>query len=345
MTKQRLQYNTFQAELKSVSNTEKGTLIKGYASTTTKDRYDDIVEPEAFRKSITRNYKNNPIILFQHKQERPIGRATVMSIRPDGLYIEAQINDNEIEPKIKAGILGTFSIGYIPKQIEYRDKNGYVLDPKADAERIYFEEGVTRHIKELDLAEISVVSVPANPDSLFTLQKSLKASFQEEKEAYLKANNLTMNNKEENLLEVKEAEEAPKEKEIVEESETAETLEESKASEETVETPTEDETNPEEEVDEKSGKEVEAEDEGVKEEVNTEEKSAFLNKDLVTEEKMIELAQLAAEYKKRAEDAELKLSKIPQKQALLFSAEAQSSSNGELKEAKGFKKMLMNSVV
>jgi HK97 family phage prohead protease len=154
---------------------EGGTIIKGYASTPTLDRYNDVVEPEAFRKSIVTNYRKNPIILFQHNPDRPVGKATYMSIDSKGLYIEAVVMDKEIEPKIKAGILQAFSIGFIPKEIDFFDDEGHKVDPDEDPFRIMFDPTIKRVIKDVDLVENSIVSVPANPDALFTMEKSLKS--------------------------------------------------------------------------------------------------------------------------------------------------------------------------
>ena len=160
-----------------------GTIIKGYASTPTKDRYGDVVEPEAFRKSIQSTYKNNPIILFQHDANRPIGKATFMAITEKGLYIEAVVSDEEVEPKVQAGILKTFSIGFIPLSIEFRDEDGRLLDLTNTEDRAkIWNETTTRIIKEVDLIENSIVSTPANPDALVTLEKSIKSFFEKNKE-------------------------------------------------------------------------------------------------------------------------------------------------------------------
>lgn len=176
---------SFKAIAKSEAKSEEaqaitaGTVIQGYASTMGLDRYNDVVEPEAFRKSILSNYRKNPIILFQHNPERPIGKATLMSIDGKGLYIEGVIHDDEVEEKIKVGILKAFSIGYIPKSVEYEDGDGNKLDIEKEEDRmkIFFDRDVKRIIKEVDLVENSVVSVPANPDALFTMEKSVKNFF------------------------------------------------------------------------------------------------------------------------------------------------------------------------
>jgi len=200
-----------------------GTRIAGYASTPSLDIYNDVVEPEAFRESIQKNYKKNPIILFQHQSDRPIGKATFMSIDTAGLYIEGVVVDKDIEPKIQAGILRTFSIGYIPQESEFRSAEGDLLDPEdaKDRNKIMYDEDVKRIIKKLDLVENSIVSVPANLDAQFDLKKSVKSYFDdvvkkdllnpENALKYTKEdtkNNPTLMDERKNLLEEKEAEEA-----------------------------------------------------------------------------------------------------------------------------------------
>ena len=49
--------------------------IKGSASTNTLDRAGDIIEPTAWTKGGLDSFKSNPIILFNHNHDRPIGRA------------------------------------------------------------------------------------------------------------------------------------------------------------------------------------------------------------------------------------------------------------------------------
>jgi len=225
--------NRKDAMSKKAQESKSGTIIKGYASTSTVDRYNDIVDPEAFRQSIKSNYRKNPIVLFQHNPHHPIGKATMMTIDSKGLYIEAIIHDAEIEPKIQAGILKAFSIGYIPTRLEFQDEEGNMLDPNMedDRRRIWLDPSIKRVIKELDLVENSVVSVPANPDALFTLEKSVKNFFDKEA-AKLYGVNLTpedmKKSKKVNLLEVKDGEDEAAEVETpeVEAPENEETPEE-----------------------------------------------------------------------------------------------------------------------
>jgi len=229
----------FQAEMKEAKQTEKGTLIRGLASTPTHDRHDDVVEPEAFRKTIGGNFAKNPIVLFQHDANRPIGKVQKMNISPNGLDVEILVVDKDIEPKLSAGILKTLSIGYVPQKVEFIDRDGEKIDTNTDEgkRRVWFEKGVKRVIKELELFEISVVSIPANPDAtfapkLFSLAKSVKKYFDLQKKEFLSTNDVDMNTKDIDLLKKEDDE-------VVEESESVETPEEEQggASEEAVESP------------------------------------------------------------------------------------------------------------
>ena len=61
---------------KNLGETDDGGLdIKGSASTNALDRAGDIINADAWTKGGLDNFKNNPIILFNHNYNKPIGRA------------------------------------------------------------------------------------------------------------------------------------------------------------------------------------------------------------------------------------------------------------------------------
>ena len=132
--------------------------IQGYANTTTKDRQGDVILEEAWTKGGLKNYLKNPIILAYHKHDKPIGLMLDYSVNKKGLKIEAKIFKaaGEIYSLIQSEVLRTFSVGFRTKDADY--------DAKTD---IFV-------IKDLELMEISVVSVPANADSTFSVRKSFE---------------------------------------------------------------------------------------------------------------------------------------------------------------------------
>ena len=119
-----------------------------------KDRDGDVILPSAY--DLT-NFKKNPIILYQHNSAEPIGKATALQVTSKGFEIVAEIH-KEMHPVayagIKAGILKTFSIGFRGKDGKYN----------ADTDTFYYTE--------VEMLETSVVSVPANADSVFSVVDS-----------------------------------------------------------------------------------------------------------------------------------------------------------------------------
>lgn len=132
-------------------------IIRGLANKAIVDRGNDFVEPTAFSNGGLDNYKDNPMILFNHNPDIPIGKALKVTPSDDGLIVEVEVSDSDdeltkrIRNNIKQGILRTFSIGFETKDEEENT-----------------EKGVT-HIKEAELFEVSVVSIPMNQGSTFDL--------------------------------------------------------------------------------------------------------------------------------------------------------------------------------
>ena len=170
-------------ELVQTSEKERKVLIRGLASTSNLDRYSDIVEPGAFAKSIA-TYMLNPVMLLQHNHEKPIGRFLSANIVPNGIEVVGEIlhNEDEVMEKVEKGVMSAFSIGYIPKKYEVRSPDGVLLATEegiveSAPMNALFDTKNTRVIKELDLLEISIVSSPANAQSVFALEASTKSFF------------------------------------------------------------------------------------------------------------------------------------------------------------------------
>ena len=129
--------------------------IEGYASTDDVDRQGDIVPASVWKKGI-QNYLKNPVILAYHNHSEPVGRMVDHRVDSKGLWVKARISSaaDEVFNLVKDGILTAFSIGF------------RIVDAEYDAAKELFV------VKELELHEISVVSVPANQNTLFSLSKA-----------------------------------------------------------------------------------------------------------------------------------------------------------------------------
>ena len=130
---------------------EKTLYIKGYANSGKPDRWDEIMPKGCWD---TRNFDRNPIMLYNHDHSKAIGRCTKREDTDSGLYFEAEIGrpstfgltktQKEVRSLIDQKILNTLSVGFIPKDWEYKGVDGkeFLVYTKAE------------------LLEISVVTVP-----------------------------------------------------------------------------------------------------------------------------------------------------------------------------------------
>ena len=158
---------------KFVEEADDGSVnIKGYASTNDTDRAGDVIEKEAWEKGGLDNYTNNPVILFNHDYNRPIGRATGLETDDRGLRITANISKSagDVTNLVKEGILRALSVGFRVKDADY------------------IEETDGLKISDAELFEVSVVSVPANQAATFSVAKSFdtQSEYDEWKKQFVK---------------------------------------------------------------------------------------------------------------------------------------------------------------
>lgn len=149
-------------EIKKEDGEDGDLIIAGVANKAVKDRVGDLIQPEAWDLS---NFKKNPIIFFNHDRNFPIGKAIGYKVKEDGLHIKVMISKSK-DPKvayvrdmIKEGIVKAFSVGI---KIDW-DKSRYDED-----QDVYV-------IGKCELLETSVVTVPANQESLFDVEETGKS--------------------------------------------------------------------------------------------------------------------------------------------------------------------------
>ena len=141
---------------KSHTEDDGSIMIRGMASTADFDRAGDSISADAWTKGGLNNFEKNPIILFNHDYNRPIGRATGLKSTENGLELTAKISKaaKDVAELVKDGVLGAFSVGFRVKDADY------------------LEETDGLRIKDAELFEVSVVSVPCNQSATFSLAKS-----------------------------------------------------------------------------------------------------------------------------------------------------------------------------
>lgn len=130
----------------------KGRVVTGYLSVFGNiDRHSDIIEPGAFKKSISER-RNDIYFLNQHDWKQPHGKFSVLKEDEYGLYFESEplidtTYSNDVLKLYEAGIIEQHSIGFIPIQKHIKSS--------------------VRHLTELQLFEGSNVTIGANDKTRF----------------------------------------------------------------------------------------------------------------------------------------------------------------------------------
>jgi len=134
-------------------------MVYGYASTEALDSQGEVVRRQALAAALP-EYMRFANIREMH-QPSAVGIAKEAAIDEKGLWLGAKVVDDDAWKKVVEGVYKGFSIGGF---VTARDPR----DPQA--------------ITGIDLAEISLVDRPANPDAVFAVYKSARA----EREALVK---------------------------------------------------------------------------------------------------------------------------------------------------------------
>ena len=139
---------------------ENAIYIEGYANTTTKDRVDDVVAAWNWSEPVLSSYMKNGFgtLLFMHRHSEPVGKILEVEGRDDGLFVRGFVSSSWKDAwMVHEGLIKGFSIGY---RVDW-DNSRY--DNISD----------TYYLAIKELLEISIVTIPANQDSLISSIKSL----------------------------------------------------------------------------------------------------------------------------------------------------------------------------
>ena len=106
----------------------------------------------------------NPVLLHNHgmgsEGRVPVGKIVEAEIKTKGLFVKALISKTEdkLREKIKEGLYQAFSFGFQIINSDIIKKAGKSI----------------RKITELELFEVSIVSIPANRRALFSIVKGFE---------------------------------------------------------------------------------------------------------------------------------------------------------------------------
>lgn len=137
---------------------EDSIMIEGFASTADIDRTGDVISPSAWETGL-KNYLLNPVVLAYHNHDEPVGRVIEHKVSEKGLWVKARVSSaaEDIYNLVKDGIITAFSVGFRVTDAIYDDVTDIFV------------------IKGLELFEVSLVSVPMNQNTLFSLSKSFES--------------------------------------------------------------------------------------------------------------------------------------------------------------------------
>lgn len=127
--------------------------FEGYASLFgAEDLGRDVVRKGAFAKSLAHRGAEGVKLLFQHDPSEPIGVWDRVQEDQNGLHVQGRLlmevaRAREVHALMKAGALDGLSIGFHTKRARIDRKTGH------------------RHLLEVDLWEISIVTFPMHPDA------------------------------------------------------------------------------------------------------------------------------------------------------------------------------------
>ena len=123
----------------------------------------DVVQRGAFSTTLLEHQQKGtlPLMFWMHDHSRIPGKWTEMSEDENGLHVKGKLADtplgNEVHELLKMEAVRGLSIGYVARDSDWKDDG-------------------TRIIKEVDLWEVSVVSMPMNPLATVTHAKSQLSS-------------------------------------------------------------------------------------------------------------------------------------------------------------------------
>ena len=121
----------------------------------------DIIEPGAFTKTLAEGWERVKILALHNDYWLPIGRPLELREDACGLFLSAKVSETtmgrDIKVLLKDGVLNELSIGYDPVVFDY-DETG------------------VRHLREVKLWEVSLVTWAMNPEATVTGYKSMQES-------------------------------------------------------------------------------------------------------------------------------------------------------------------------
>jgi HK97 family phage prohead protease len=137
--------------------------IAGYANRFGKvDTYGTRFDPKSVR---LERFKQNPVLLFNHDVNMPVGKVISVETRDDGVWVDAELSASTapqvayVRDLVQEGCLKAFSM-------RFGEDAKMEKDPSTPGAML---------VKDWEMQEVSIVSLPAQSESLFSLRMAQAA--------------------------------------------------------------------------------------------------------------------------------------------------------------------------
>ena len=308
---------------------EDAFVFQGIASTGDLNRNGYKIRESAWQPALE-DYMQNPIVLFQHSDDKGIGNTISAEMTDKGLevtgFIYRDLDELHTGGAIGKGVYRSLSTGHITKDFEMENEKTDEVISKDEFKKMIDDNGWgewmndwTRAVTSLEFVEWSIVAVGSNKAAIRTGNNT-------EREFLSRFYEIDINADEEEAESEAESEKAPvetpepaKEAEAEEEADSSETSDESGG-----ETPAEAEAEEEAEPAETKAEEVKTE--SVSAETNAVEKDDepaqepevnYAEKLSLQEEQILTLAKAILTMQKEVEKLTLVVNRIPDKKGLI----------------------------
>lgn len=152
-------------EIKSISETDDVVRIEGIASTPSVDRMGDIVNPMGAQ------FKTPFPLLWQHSHDKPVGHVVWAEPNKKGIPFRAEI------PRVKEEGTLKDRVDEAIQSLKYKLINATSIGFSAIEGKIKGLPNGGLHFEEWNWHELSLVTIPAQPEAVITSVKSLNKEF------------------------------------------------------------------------------------------------------------------------------------------------------------------------
>lgn len=161
------------AAIKAHERSGDDLIIEGVASTGDPDRHGEVVDQESLAKAA--RAAKSVRLFYQHNWNAPIGKILDLTAGDDMLVIRAQVG-HDFEVPVDTYGSATINVNSIRKQIEQGVLDAFSIGFDASVEKAEDDSGPPL-LRVTDLYEVSVVTVPANANALFSVAKALRSPY------------------------------------------------------------------------------------------------------------------------------------------------------------------------